>query len=335
MNLAVVLHNNRSQYYTDEEWGPIVEDAAVISKHLQALGYETILLPFSEELKSMYNSIRRLNPALVFNLVDYHEWGEKYAYLAYALCEILEVPFVGNPVVAHVLSTSKLITKKLLRGYGFDTPDWVSLEKVNAGNVIGTYLVKAVSEHGSYALDDSSIVVVEKESDLSKLYARIRTKAKEEVSFFAEKYVDGRDFRVVMLDNDVGVMEHAYRNTWPSNRVRMETEAAKWQFNSVDDKSTYRRFIWPEKDLPLIERLKKDARAIWEIFSLSGWAAVDFRVDASLRGWVIDVNVNPSLGVCDSTMKVFAKKGYSQFEVVSLLVRSALERHKGVGGLYT
>ena len=47
-------------------------------------------------------------------------------------------------------------------------------------------------------------------------------------------------------------------------------------------------------DIPMVARLEVIARQCWQVFGLSGYARVDFRIDGQGNPWVLEVNGNPS-----------------------------------------
>jgi D-alanine-D-alanine ligase len=56
-----------------------------------------------------------------------------------------------------------------------------------------------------------------------------------------------------------------------------------------------RKFDFSEKDANLISALREIALRCWNLFSLRGYARVDFRVDNNGKPWVLEINSNPCL----------------------------------------
>jgi D-alanine-D-alanine ligase len=61
-------------------------------------------------------------------------------------------------------------------------------------------------------------------------------------------------------------------------------------------------------------------RRCWHAFGLSGYARVDFRVDAEGRPWVLEVNANPCLTSDAGFVAAAHQAGWSQRDVVARIV---------------
>ncbi|MDX9976035.1 MAG: GNAT family N-acetyltransferase, partial [FCB group bacterium] len=82
---------------------------------------------------------------------------------------------------------------------------------------------------------------------------------------------------------------------FPADRPRILDYAAKWDPASFAYSHTPRTFDLSPEDGPLVARLRELTDACWRTFGLSGYARVDFRVDAAGRPWILEVNANPCL----------------------------------------
>ena len=67
---------------------------------------------------------------------------------------------------------------------------------------------------------------------------------------------------------------------YPHGKPRIVDYAAKWDAGSFEFRNTLRRFDVRRGGRPLLARLEDVAKACWRLFGLSGYARVDFRVDA-------------------------------------------------------
>ncbi len=65
----------------------------------------------------------------------------------------------------------------------------------------------------------------------------------------------------------------------------------------------------------------------WEVFKLSGYARVDFRVDKYGKPWVLEANPNPYLFTDAGFITASAKAGYSYEDTIRLIVEDALRRN--------
>jgi len=117
--------------------------------------------------------------------------------------------------------------------------------------------------------------------------------------WFAEAYIDGREFNVAILDSGQGpevlpVCEIAFVD-FPPDHPRILDYASKWDRQSFAYANTPHVMDLGPADAALVERLRAMALACWRLFGLAGYARVDFRVDPQGRPWVLEVNANPCL----------------------------------------
>ena len=158
-------------------------------------------------------------------------------------------------------------------------------------------IIKSVWEHGSRGLDDDN-VILEGDTVLVRQLLREFT-ARTGRPHFAEKFIDGREFNLPMLDGPdgpqilpVGEMDFS---TFPADKPRIIGHRAKWHESSFEYNNTPRNFHFHEHDRPLVEHLKRLALECWRLFGLRGYVRVDFRVDQAGQPWILEINTNPCL----------------------------------------
>ena len=116
---------------------------------------------------------------------------------------------------------------------------------------------------------------------------------------YAEAYIDGREFNVALISGKTGVKvlpiaEMLFQNYSP-DKLKIVDYKAKWDADSFEYNNTIRKFNFQKSDAALISSLREIALRCWNIFSLRGYARVDFRVDKNGRPWVLEINSNPCL----------------------------------------
>ena len=65
---------------------------------------------------------------------------------------------------------------------------------------------------------------------------------------------------------------------WPAGKPRIVGYGAKWDEESDGWRQTVRRFGVEKNEPALAARLKADCEAVWDLFGLTGFVRVDFRV---------------------------------------------------------
>jgi D-alanine-D-alanine ligase len=322
--LAVILHQEVLQGAPPDEQDTLVQ-AEVVEQTLCALEYRTERLEFDLNLGPVVDRLRDLTPAVVFNLVESAGAEARLASLAPALLEALDIPFTGNGNRSQRLTGDKLRSKRMLREAGLPTPDWLLPSDLSHNQTAPPcqWILKPVSEDASSGMDGESSVV--EGASLAAVLSDCRRRLGGE--WFAERYVDGRELNVALLQGEKGpqvlpVAEIRFLD-FPQGRPRILDYAAKWEPESFAYRHTPRRFDFDPSDTPLLRRLDDLGRACWDLFDLAGYARVDVRLDAEGEPWILEVNANPCLAPDAGFMAAAREAGLGFEDVVARLIRAA------------
>jgi D-alanine-D-alanine ligase len=326
---VVVLHSAVPEDGPKDELDVIVQ-AQEVSQALYSLGYQPVPLPFSLDLMMTKESLIDIAPLLVVNLVETVEGKGCFIHLAPSLLDAQGIPFTGCGTEAVFLSSNKIIAKKMLAAHGVPTPPAVFIgdEQVKVDEVNGRYIIKSVWEHASIGIDESSIVTASGIEGIVNEISMRRTYLGGEA--FAEAYIEGREFNIAILEGDAGpeVLPPAeiLFDSYPPGKPRIVDYAAKWEEHSFEFRHTPRSFEFPVDDAPLLRRLGEIALDCWRIFSLRGYARVDFRVDVTGIPWVLEINANPCLSSDGGFIAAAAEAGLRIEDIVARLIRIAIGR---------
>ncbi|HSO20980.1 MAG TPA: D-alanine--D-alanine ligase, partial [Desulfosarcina sp.] len=215
---------------------------------------------------------------------------------------------------------------------GVPTPAWIGPWPGNDFRVWGDcagddrWIVKSVWEHASIGLDADSIVSA---ADPATVVDRMRRRASRlGGACFAERYIDGREFNLSLLDGPHGVevlppaeiVFDGYTDKMP----RIVDYRAKWDDSAYEYHHTPRRFAFDTPETGLLAELKKIAMQCWHCFGLKGYARVDFRVDHAGRPWVLEVNANPCLSPDAGFAAALERAGVGYAEAVGRIVAEAV-----------
>jgi D-alanine-D-alanine ligase len=294
-------------------------EAAAIDATLRGLGYDTTVLPVGLDLAALARTLEAGRPRLVFNLVESLEGRGQLIAAVPGLLDSLGVPYTGCPTLALGLTSHKPRAKAWLRRAGVPTPAPYSAAAADDGD----WIVKAVFEHASLGLDDTSIV--------RGAVAVERTLAARRAEFggewFAERFIPGRELNVGLLATESGpralpVAEILF-DGFPTDKPAIVGYAAKWEVDSFEYRNTPRTFAVEPKLAAQAERL---ACECWELFGLDGYARVDFRVDASGVPSVLEINANPCLSPDAGFAAALERAGLAYASAIESLVAAALRR---------
>ncbi|MDR1744127.1 MAG: D-alanine--D-alanine ligase, partial [Planctomycetota bacterium] len=277
-----------------------------------------------------------LAPAAVFNLVESLAGSDRLQTIVPLLLEEWNIPFTGNGSAAMLLSNDKIASKRRLAEFGLPVPACVWIDARGRTRVLpedlnadarGDWILKAAESHASLFLDDSSIL---RNATGDEAARRVEAASRERGQpFFAERFIDGREFNLSILEGADGLpatLPAAEINfaALPPGRPRLVGYSAKWDANSAEYHATPRTFDLRDGDQPLVEELRRLSLAVWRAMGLSGYARVDFRVDAAGRPFILEANANPCLSPDAGFAAAAARGGLEYAAMIGKILQTAV-----------
>jgi len=207
------------------------------------------------------------------------------------MLNILGIPFTGSGVLGSSVSMDKLLSKQLLQGAGFGTPDYVVLnsdeDNEKAVETLGLPLmVKPAAEGSSIGLTK-----VEKPEQM----APARELADQyQCTVFAERWVHGSEYTVSILQGQA----------MPLIRIDAANSFYDYDAKYFSDDTLY---VCP-CGLPADQeqQLQELALAVFQTVGATGWGRIDFMLDENEQPLVIEVNTIP--GMTDHSLVPMAAK---------------------------
>jgi D-alanine-D-alanine ligase len=147
--------------------------------------------------------------------------------------------------------------------------------------------------------------------------------------FFAERYIDGREFNLSVIAEDSGprVLPPAEIQfvEYPEGKHRVVGYRAKWDEASFEYQHTQRCFSFPAGDRPLLDRIIALAQQCWHAFGLRGYARVDFRIDTEGNPFVLEVNANPCIAPDSGFVAAADRAGIDFTRAIERILKDALK----------
>ena len=311
MKHAVILHNPVSVESLEDELD-VLNQALLIEKAIDSLGYSFERIEFSLDIKELAIKLTANNPDIIFNLVETVNNTGRLSFIAPAFLQSSGFKFTGSGAEAIFSTTDKVICKNILRSNQIKTPDWIKdLNEIVPDKV---YLTKPIGEDGSVGIEDNLLLRGN----------QITTIPKD--SFF-EEYIHGREFNISLIGDKEGLKvlppaEMCFHN-YPESKPRILGYKAKWEENSFEYKNTSRSFNFGVKDFSLTEDLKVIAEKCWKIFGLKGYARVDLRVGNDGIPQVIEINANPCISPDSGFIAACKEAGLTETEVIKRIIADA------------
>ncbi len=295
--------------------------AKTVAGALQDLGWNVTTLAIDLDLESMLAAVAAAKPDCVFNLVESMHGADRLMHIVPSVLSAAGIRYTGADSDAMYISSHKLLAKHWMQLKGIPTPGWF-LPGEDKPLIDASWIVKSVTEHASFGLDDACVV-----KNLAEARARIdHCRAQHGGEWFAEQFIDGREFNVSVLEVDrkphiLPIAEMTFVD-YPRGKPKIVGYAAKWDAAAPEFHATQRSFA----RLPAAEHdaIVGVVQNCWQSFNLRGYARVDLRMDAAGVPWVLEVNVNPCLSPDAGFVAALAEADMTTAEGIGHIVNASL-----------
>jgi D-alanine-D-alanine ligase len=336
MRVAILFNAVGEQAKTDE-LDVLVQLDSVFAA-LGRLGHEAIKLPCDFDLRGVTAELDAFKPDAVFNLVECLEGYGRLIFVVPAVLDAKGIAYTGSPAEALFLTSHKVLAKERMRAGGLPTPDWIGpwpgggmapiVERRARTRRKPSYIVKAVWEHASFGMDDDVVVRQADEAKLRRLMEEWSPRLRGEC--FAEEFIDGREYNISVVATPDGprvlpVAEILFLD-YPKDKPKIVSYKAKWEEDSIEYRSTPRSFDYAPADESLHEELRRLSRAAWDLFALSGYARVDFRVDRKGRPSILEINANPCISPDSGFIAAAQQGGFDYDAVIRVILEDAIRK---------
>jgi D-alanine-D-alanine ligase len=263
---------------------------------LRHRGHEVLVIGVHDDLTPIRQSIESFQPTIVFNMMEAFADIGVFDQNIVSYLELLRVPYTGCNPRGLTLSRDKALSRKLLAYHRIPAP-YFTVVPLNRRPVLPKKLqyplmVKSLTYESSIGISQASVVANEEQlaKRVKYIHDTILTPA------IVEQFIDGRELYVGVMGNHrlrvFPVWEMSFAKM-SENNWRIATERVKWSV-----KYQKRHGIESaEAQLPdgVAAKVQHLAKRAYRALELSGYARVDFRMDANNNPYVIEANANPQL----------------------------------------
>ena len=263
---------------------------------LRALGHEVRALGVQYELFPLRDAVEQWQPHIVFNLLEEFHGEVLFDQNVVSYLELLKVPYTGCNPRGMIISRGKALSKKLLAYHRIRVPDFHVFpvgRKVRRPGWLGyPLIVKSLIEHASVGIAQASVVDTD-----DKLAERVRfVHERIGTDAIAEQFIEGREIYVSVMGNERLVAFPAWElvaRNLPENAPLIATARVKHdieyqQRHGIDIGAAA---LTPEQ----AARLAHISKRIYKTLELSGYARIDFRLDAGGLFYFLEANPNPEI----------------------------------------
>jgi D-alanine-D-alanine ligase len=289
---------------------------------------EVEVLAIEKNVKKTINTLKSINPDVIFNFVESVEGVASLEWCIAGLFGLLGYEFTGCVPSCLGNCLNKARTKSILKAEGLNTPNYKILdpsEKISENDFDLKYpvILKLLQEDASIGISEFS--VVQDFNQLNKQFRFLAETYKQPV--IAEEYIDGRELNVAILGNKVLPVSEINFTGLPDGLPKIVTYEGKWIENSLYYDNT--KPVCPANiNGRLKERIESLAMSAFEVMNCRDYARVDIRLDKNEIPWIIEVNPNPDISSDSGFARAAAASGLSHSELLYTIANFALNRKK-------
>jgi len=286
---------------------------------LESLGFAVSLVDAHADV---IQRLMDLKPSidLVFNYsVGIH--GRSREVRLPALCELLDIPFIGSDPMAHAIGSNKHFLKCLAVHLEIATPRWMCLDPSTPITVpqAAKVIVKPCCEGSSIGVTGPIIVTD------SPAIATAVTRVWETYAGSAviEEFIEGYDVTVPLVGRVLRAL--------PPVLLSVAGQVVSGDLTYTADLKVASRQEWLSlgEYVPESESVQATALLIANAIGCRDFARVDFRVTPDGKPFLLEVNTTPNLDVARGAFACAARIGGSSFERVlaEIVVGASMRGH--------
>lgn len=292
-----------------------LDQAREVVEALERLGHDAAIVHYVDHGTGTERNLSDAAPDIIFNLVEDVPEGPHEVFRATATLDRLGLRYTGARTETLAVLGDKRAMKAHLAAAGL--PVVPAFEDAPAD---GSFIVKHAFEHGSVGLEGATNVVRGADAARRLIDERIAQFGGE---WFAEPYVDGREFDVSVYGTPdrcrvLPAAEVTFDNH--DGRPTVFGYASKWEIDPFDAMWIMRVFPPPDS---IVEAVTALTEKTWRALRLTGFAHIDFRVDRQGRPYILEVNVNPCILRCAGFCEAAEQLGMTHVDVVAAILEAA------------
>jgi D-alanine-D-alanine ligase len=260
-----------------------------VIENLNGMGHQVEKLGVGSDLGAIRRAIDQFQPHIVFNLLEDFNDVPIYDQNVVSYLELQRVPYTGCNARGLLLARDKAISKKLLVYHRIPVPEFFVFHR---GRPVRKppraefpLIVKSLVHESSTGISQASVV---------------------------------QDERL-----EVFPVWEIFLSRLPEGSWAIATESVKW---NPRYQRKHKIETGEARELPpaVIERIQKLAKRIYKNLYLSGYARIDFRMDAQERVYVLEANPNPHLGLGEDFADSAAASGLAYDRLLQRILNFGL-----------
>ena len=304
-----------------------------VIKTLRKLKHEVYPLGVHDDLAVIRQAHDEFKPHIAFNLLEaFHEVGTFDQHVV-AYLELLRLPYTGCNPRGMFLSRDKALSKKLLQYHRIAVPDFTIVRRGRRvrlpRKLTFPLIVKSLTQEASIGISQASVV-----HDDAKLAERVQfIHDSIGTDAIVEEYVDGQELYCGVIGNHRLEVLPVWEMTWenmPEGDHRIATARAKWN-PRYQEKVGVMTGATDVSDEAAV-KVQHISRRVYRVLEMSGYARIDFRLDAEGNPHVLEANANPQLADGEDFARSADMMGLTYPKLIQRLLTTGLRWDPERGG---
>ena len=262
------------------------------------------------------------------NLLEEFHHNALYDHNIVSFLELIRVPYTGCNPRGLVISRDKALGKKLLAYHRIRTPAFAVFplgRRPRRPPKLGfPLIVKSLTEHASLGIAKASLV-----HDDAELEDRVRFIHQNlDTDAIAEQFIEGRELYVSVLGNarvwSLPAWELVIEHSAP-NEPLIATAKVKHDLEYQERRGVQLQAA--NLDEPLASHIGRLSRRIYHILEMSGYARIDYRLDAQGVLWFLDANPNPDISASEELASAAKRAGMTYPKLLNRIMSLGRSAH--------
>lgn len=267
-----------------------IETVVAINEALSSNDVEVINI---EADQNLFDKIKHEKVDIVFNIAEGIKGRGREAQVP-AILNMLKIPFTGSDETTLCLALDKALAKRILSTYNIETPRYllIKADDFNIPKIKLRYplIIKPNAEGSSKGIGDTCVVST-KEQLVIEL---IKNRELYHTDILVEEYLDGREFTVGLIGN--GQNLHVFEPMEIVYLSKTQADYCVYNYKIKQDFQKYIDYKCPSTiERKIIEKMKKQAKKIFNVLGCRDFARIDFRLDSNEEIYFIEINPLPGL----------------------------------------
>jgi D-alanine-D-alanine ligase len=288
---------------------------------LKRLGHEATCVGLGGELGVIDKALRRTKPHIIFNLVEELKELPYFDQHVVSYLELRQQKYTGCNPRGLIIARDKALAKKVLAYHRVAVPRFAVVPKrkktIVPKRLRFPMFVKPLNVEGSEGISNASLV--RRADQLLERVSFIHDKVNAPA--LVEEFIDGREIYVGVYGNEQLKVLPPWELTMQmraNGGPLIATDKAKW--DPAHQKKVGLKTGPARLSPALLQNVELLSKRIYRLLGLSGYARLDYRLNASGTFYLLEANPNPQIARDEDFARSAVHAGVGYDELIQKLI---------------